>query len=169
LEKYSYDICVVGGLGHVGLPLGIAFAKAEKKVILYDINHERANLVLQGKMPFMESHADKALKDVLSKKLFITSEKTVISESQFVVLTIGTPINEHLNPRFTLFKEFFSEITALLGDDQHVIIRSTVFPGTTEKIAEFLKSKWRSCGVCHKLSLLPLKKRFRKQVNCFHV
>jgi UDP-N-acetyl-D-mannosaminuronic acid dehydrogenase len=147
LKNYLYDICIVGGLGHVGLPLGISFAKSGKKVVLYDINEETVNLVLQGNMPFMESGADKVLKDVLGKKLFATTDKKVISESYFVILAIGTPIDDHLNPQFTLFKRFISEIIGLLRDDQHIIIRSTVFPGTTEKTVEFLRAQGKQTKV----------------------
>ena len=147
MESYLYDICIVGGLGHVGLPLGISFAKSGKKVVLYDINQEMVSLVLQGNMPFMELGAEQILKDVLGKKLFATVDKKAISESYFVILAIGTPINEHLNPNFTLFKRFISEIIGLLRDDQHIIIRSTVFPGTTDKIVECLRSQGQQTKV----------------------
>ena len=40
LKKFNYDVCIVGGLGHVGLPLGILFASKGLKVSLYDINNK---------------------------------------------------------------------------------------------------------------------------------
>jgi UDP-N-acetyl-D-mannosaminuronic acid dehydrogenase len=147
LKDYIYDICVVGGLGHVGLPLGISFAKSGKKVVLYDINQEAADLVLHGKMPFMEAGAEEALREVVGKSLFATSERQVISESRFIILTIGTPIDEHLNPQFTLFKKLLSEIVVLLKDGQHIVIRSTVFPGTTEMVRDFLRFNGRQTKV----------------------
>lgn len=139
MEKFSYDVCVVGGLSHVGLPLGILFAKAGKKVILYDIDQKAIEVVAEGKMPFLEIGAEELLRETINKTLFVGSDKSVISQSHFVVLTIGTPIDEHLNPQFTLFKNFFEEILTLLDDRQHIIIRSTVYPGTTEKIRELLR------------------------------
>lgn len=147
MKGYLNDVCIVGGLGHVGLPLGISFAKAGKKVVLYDINQKSVDLVSRCKMPFMELGAEEALKDVLGKRLFVTTERKVISESYFIVVTIGTPIDEHLNPEFILFMDFFSGILGLLKDDQHIIIRSTVFPGTTGKITEFLRSKGKKTKV----------------------
>lgn len=141
MKKFAFDICIVGGLGHVGLPLGISFAKSGKKVILYDINENTIDLVSKGTMPFMENGAEKPLRETINKTLFISSDKKVISESHFVILTIGTPIDEHLNPHFTLFKNLFSEIIELLNDHQHIIIRSTVYPGTTEKVCEMLRQK----------------------------
>jgi UDP-N-acetyl-D-mannosaminuronic acid dehydrogenase len=147
MGKFSYDVCVVGGLGHIGLPLGISFAKTGKKVILYDINKDSIDTVSQGKMPFWEVGAEKPLQETINKTLFISSDKNVISQSHFVILTIGTPIDEHLNPQFTLFKKFFEEIIFLLNDRQHIIIRSTVYPGTTEKIVEMLRQNGKKTRV----------------------
>ena len=147
MNNYLYDVCIIGGCGHVGLPLGIAFAHSGKRVVLYDIDQNAIDTISRGKMPFMEEGAEEMLRDVLEKNLFLSSEKGVISESYFIVIVIGTPIDEHLNPRFTLFKEFFSEITEYLLDDQHIILRSTIFPGTTEKIVDFLRSNGRKTRV----------------------
>ncbi|MDD5011073.1 MAG: nucleotide sugar dehydrogenase [Phycisphaerae bacterium] len=139
MEEFSYDICIVGGLGHIGLPLGISFAKTGKKVILYDINPDAIDTVSKGRMPFLETGAEKQLQETINKTLLISSDKNVISQSRFVILTIGTPIDEHLNPEFTLFKNFFEGIISLLNDRQHIIIRSTVYPGTTDKVQALLR------------------------------
>lgn len=147
MEKFTYDVCIIGGLGHIGLPLGISFAKAGKKVILYDINQHAIDVVSKGKMPFLETGAEKPLQETLNKTLFISSDRNVISASHFVILTIGTPIDEHLNPKFTLFKKFFEDIISLLNDQQHIIIRSTVYPGTTEKVQEILRQHGKKTRV----------------------
>jgi UDP-N-acetyl-D-mannosaminuronic acid dehydrogenase len=93
MAKFSYDICIVGGLGHIGLPLGILFAKAGKKVILYDINQKVIEPVSKGRMPFWETGAEELLRETIGKTLFINSSKELISQSHFLILTIGTPIN----------------------------------------------------------------------------
>ena len=147
MKTQPYDICVVGGLGHVGLPLGISLAQSGKQVVLYDINQKTIDIVSQGKMPFVEEGAEDILQDVLGKTLFISSAKQVISESYFVVIVIGTPVDEHLNPKFTIFKHFFDEIIDLISDNQHIVLRSTVFPGSTEKIKQYLESKGKHTKV----------------------
>jgi UDP-N-acetyl-D-mannosaminuronic acid dehydrogenase len=147
MKKFSYDVCIIGGLGHIGLPLGISFAKAGKKVILYDINQQSIDIVSKGKMPFLEKGSEKPLQETLNKKLFISSDKNVVSKSHFIILTIGTPIDEHLNPKFTLFKNFFNDIIPLLKAGQHIIIRSTVYPGTTEKVRDMLNQKRKKVKV----------------------
>lgn len=151
MNKKPYDICIIGGLGRVGLPLGISFAHSAKKVMLYDINLKAMDIVSQGRMPFKEKGAEDILKEVLKKNLFLSSDKHVITDSHFVIIVIGTPVDEHLNPKFTIFKRFFDEIIDLIKDDQHIILRSTVFPGTTEIIKRYLESR----GKFTRLSFCP--------------
>lgn len=144
-------ICLVGGLGHVGLPLAISLADKGIPVTIYDINRENIETVSRGKMPFLEAGAEDILKRVLGKTLFISSDKNVISENHFVIIVIGTPVDEHLNPQFTVFKNFFDDILDYISDDQHIVLRSTVFPGTTDKIKDYLRSK----GKTTKISFCP--------------
>ncbi len=146
-----YEICIVGGLGHVGLPLGILFAKSARSVVLYDINQEKIKTVSHGKMPFIEKGADHALPEVLNKTLFVSSDKSSIAKSHFIVICIGTPVDQHLNPQFTAFKKFFQEIIDFIGHEQHIILRSTVLPGTTQKVKEYLESRGKKA----KLSFCP--------------
>jgi UDP-N-acetyl-D-mannosaminuronic acid dehydrogenase len=138
MKSNAFDVCIVGGCGHVGLPLGISLAQAGKKVILYDINTASIETISKGKMPFLEKGAEPILEKVVGKTLFLSSDKTVISSSYFVVVVIGTPVDEHLNPKFTIFKNFFDSIADYLHDNQHIILRSTVYPGTTQKIKHYL-------------------------------
>jgi UDP-N-acetyl-D-mannosaminuronic acid dehydrogenase len=147
MGEFDYDVVIVGGLGHVGLPLGIALAKKGKRTVLYDINQDAIALVKNGKMPFFEQGAQEQLQEVLGKTLHITSEKSVVSSARFIIVSLGTPIDEHLNPKFSGFHQFFSDILDYLHDDQHIIIRSTVFPGTTEKLVDFLRSKGKKTKV----------------------
>ena len=147
----KYDLCVVGGCGHVGLPLSITFASKGLKVCIYDINQDILEAVLNGNMPFLEEGADKLLKATIRKTLFVTNDPKVILDARFIIITIGTPVDEHLNPKFTVMKNFFKSILPYLRDGQHIIIRSTVFPGTTEKIYEFLRNN----GLKVKVSFCP--------------
>ena len=150
-RKHEYDMVIVGGLGHVGLPLGISFARAGKKVVLYDVNKQAIETVKQGKMPFKEVGADQALKRTLNRGLDISADPESIRKSRFVVIVIGTPVDEHLNPRFSGFKKFIDGIIEHISDDQHIILRSTVYPGTTEKVKQYLESQ----GKQTRLSFCP--------------
>ena len=146
MSNIEYDICISGGLGHVGLPLGILLARAGKKVVLYDLDQQAAATVSQGRMPFKEVGAQEILQQVLGKTLFVSLSPAVITASRFLIVVIGTPVDEHLNPKFAILKNFFSEIIALL-DQQHIVLRSTVFPGTTAKIADYLRKRGKKTRI----------------------
>ena len=60
------DVVVLGGGGHVGLPLSLAFAKAGLRVGIYDTNQETLDRIASGEMPFMENGADELLTRVLA-------------------------------------------------------------------------------------------------------
>ena len=138
---FTNDICIVGGAGHVGLPLGLAFADKGHSVLLYDLDVEVLKKIEQGKMPFVEHDAEPVLIEVLNKTLFLTSEIGDVASARFVIVTIGTPVDEHLNPRLRALLELFDTLRPHLDPAQTIIIRSTVYPHTCKQIAQRLNSK----------------------------
>ncbi len=136
---YRFDVCVIGGCGRVGLPLSIAFADRGLKVVVYDTDKDRIDKVRAGTMPFREEGCEEKLRRVIYRTLTTADSPHSISESQFVVVAIGTPIDSHLNPDFCGMLGFFKGLLPYLTPDQYVILRSTVYPGTTEKLDRFLK------------------------------
>lgn len=143
----NFDICIIGGLGHVGLPLGIAFALRGKEVMLYDINERSAALVRDGVVPFKEDGAEAALQQVNGKTLHISTDPSVIGKAKYIIVTIGTPVDEHLNPSLNCFTACISSILPFLGDDQHIVLRSTVYPGITLKTRDMLAAGGKTPGL----------------------
>jgi UDP-N-acetyl-D-mannosaminuronic acid dehydrogenase len=143
----EYDICVIGGAGHVGLPISLLFAQKGKKVVAYDINNAAVEGISQGKFPFLEKNGQTLLNKVLNKTFFITTDKTKISQSRIVIISIGTPVDEHLNPQITAFRHFLDDIFDLLLENQHIILRSTVYPGTTQKTFEYFQARGKKLRV----------------------
>lgn len=138
-ENHIFDIAIVGGLGHVGLPLGIVFAHKGLNVCLYDIDSRNAELVKQGIMPFTEYGAEPILKKVLnSGKLQITLDNSYISKAKYVIIAIGTPVDEYLNPKTRVFLQVIDNIKKYLHPNQTIIIRSTVYPHTCEQVLKLL-------------------------------
>lgn len=135
----KYDICVIGGAGHVGLPLSIAFANEGKKVMIYDLNRKALDKINQGQLPFLEAGAEEVLKKVIGKSLQTTDQPDCISEAKFVVVVIGTPVDEHLNPKFHDMKKFFDTLMPYFRDGQIIILRSTVYPNITVKIRQLFQ------------------------------
>ena len=93
------SVAIVGGCGHVGLPLGLALADAGLDVVLYDINEAAIDRVRAGKMPFFERGADEVLDRVLaSGHLTLSADAASVADVDIVVIVVGTPVDEHLNP-----------------------------------------------------------------------
>ena len=136
----KYDVVIIGGLGHVGLPLGLILAKKGLKVCLYDSNTKNAALVQKGVMPFIEYGAEPILKKLLKKKdaLTITSDIEKISCARYVIVAIGTPVDEYLNPNVRKFLELFVVLKKYLNKNQTVIIRSTIYPRTCQQVTKIL-------------------------------
>lgn len=140
--KYSYDLCVIGGAGHIGLPLGVAFALKGVKTVLLDINQQSLRQIKAGKFPFKEKDGEKSLKRALaSKNLFVSQLPEAISKSRFVSLVIGTPIDEYLNPDFHGIIKTIDKYFRYFKNGQIVILRSTVYPGTSEKIQQYFQER----------------------------
>jgi UDP-N-acetyl-D-mannosaminuronic acid dehydrogenase len=133
------DIVIIGGCGHVGLPLGLAFARAGKKVVALDLDREKVALASSGKMPFQDAGADELLPRVLKDGTFrCTTDPSVIRDVDVVITVIGTPLDDHLNPRFEVYADLLDEDHSHLRAGQLLVLRSTVYPGTTERIARRL-------------------------------
>tara|TARA_Y100000996_G_scaffold415549_1_gene411037 strand:+ start:559 stop:1740 length:1182 start_codon:yes stop_codon:yes gene_type:complete len=137
--SYKYDICIVGGLGHIGLPLGIVFASKGLKVCLQDINKDSAEIVSRGELPFVEYEAEPLLKETLKNgNLSISLDSQSIAESKNIIIAIGTPVDEYMNSRTREFLEFISSLKEYLNPDQLIIIRSSVAPNACEQIKRTL-------------------------------
>jgi UDP-N-acetyl-D-mannosaminuronic acid dehydrogenase len=145
MKKFQYDLCVVGGAGHIGLPFALVFAHKKLNVAVYDINQSALDTIGTGSVPFMEEGAEELLSEVLSSGcLTLSSDAEIVSESKNLVITIGTPVDEFLNPEFKMITSAFEKLLPYLDDEQLLVLRSTVFPGTTDWLAQWLKSKNKS-------------------------
>ena len=138
----SADICVVGGAGHIGLPLSIVFASKGQRVLIYDINPQTLETIQRGTMPFMERGAEPLLREALAAgRLSVTTHARDIAKVPTLIVTIGTPIDEFLNPSIKGFVRCFEELIPHLSDEQLIVLRSTVYPGATNWLGQFLESK----------------------------
>lgn len=132
-------IIVVGGCGHIGLPLSVALSNSGFNVIAYDINQKSVDYALTGKMPFIEENGDEELiKALNTKKLDIRSYLTDEDIGSDFILTLGTPVDEFLNPSFTVFEKSLTPLLRYFTDGSLIILRSTVYPGTTDWLHNFL-------------------------------
>ena len=142
------DIAVVGGGGHVGLPLSLTFAKAGLKVGIYDIATATLEQIGRGEMPFFENGADELLGEVLEgDRLELSNDPAMVARAKNVVVVIGTPIDEFLNPSMVIFERAVEELAPYIRDGALVVLRSTVYPGTTAYVAQALMDRGREVDV----------------------
>ena len=135
----EYDVAIIGGLGHIGLPLGILFANKKKNVLLVDSNLEHQDKVMRGEMPFLEYGAEKILRRALEKNLIsITSKAETIKNAKYVIICIGTPVDEYLNPKVNQFLDAILIYREYINEKQIVIIRSSVYPGISNQVNQLL-------------------------------
>ena len=138
----STSITVVGGCGHVGLPLGIALAESAGDVTLLDIAAPVVERVNAGEVPFLEPNMDEVLERVLAQgTLRATIDPTCVSASEVVVIVIGTPVDEHLNPDPNAVVAAIDGIASYMRDGQLVVLRSTVYPGVTALVERHLAGR----------------------------
>jgi len=137
--KPSLDVVIVGGCGHVGLPLGIAFADRGLSVGLVDIDPSAVDTVNRGELPFEEPGAAETLRRLREAgSLRATTDPQTVRGAENVVVVIGTPIDEHLNPDLNSVQEAIAEIGEQLVDGQLLILRSTVYPGVTAMVEQLV-------------------------------
>jgi UDP-N-acetyl-D-mannosaminuronic acid dehydrogenase len=136
------DICVLGGAGHVGLGISIVLASKGKRVLILDVNTAAMESIRSGCMPFLEFDAEPVLKQALeSGNLLFSSDVAEIASVPIIMVTIGTPIDEFLNPDMKDFVRCFEEMLPYLSDEHLLILRSTVYPGMTEWLDRFVAGK----------------------------
>ena len=141
-SAFPRDVCVIGGGGHVGLPLAMTFADSGFRTVIYDTNAETVEAIRRGRMPFAEDGAPELLRKVLDGgRLEVTTSPELMSECRFLVLVIGTPVDQHLTPSFTGMDRAIEACAGYLREGQILILRSTIFPGISENIQKNLSAR----------------------------
>jgi UDP-N-acetyl-D-mannosaminuronic acid dehydrogenase len=135
--EFAYDVAIVGGCGHVGLPLAVAFASRGLKVVIQDIDSDAVKTVGGGELPFREDGAEALLQQALADdRLHVTTDVAVLGEAEVVVVVIGTPVDEHLNPDPRAVKKALQTSLPSFRDGQLMVLRSTVYPGVTRGVEQ---------------------------------
>jgi UDP-N-acetyl-D-mannosaminuronic acid dehydrogenase len=142
------DVCIVGGAGHVGLPLGLVLAEKGLKVLLCDLNQDALDTVKGGKMPALDEGAEPILKQALAdENLIFTSNTADATQAPIIVITIGTSVDEFHSPDQSLVRGCVDSLLPGLTDGHLIILRSTVFPGTTDWIHRYVGKKGKDTQI----------------------
>jgi UDP-N-acetyl-D-mannosaminuronic acid dehydrogenase len=143
----SLRISVVGGAGHVGLPLSLMLVKKGFHVTLIDSDAEKIDGLKKGLFPFMEEGGPDLLQEVRVKSIIFSTEHKHVSDTDVIIMTVGTPVDEHLNPLLSPVFDAINQIKPFLKNDQILVLRSTLFPGMSEKISKVLRDDGLKVGV----------------------
>jgi UDP-N-acetyl-D-mannosaminuronic acid dehydrogenase len=147
-SRFTSDVVIIGGCGHVGLPLGIALAARGLKTRLFDVNSETVRLVNRGTLPFAENGAATVLRQVVEHGMLQASDDPrVVQDAEHVFVVIGTPVDEHLNPDPHAIPRALAACGDYLRDGQLLILRSTVYPGVTALVERTLAQRGLSIDV----------------------
>src|SRR2546425_2178298 len=135
------DVVVVGGCGHVGLPLALSLADSGYRVGIDDIDAAKIEQVKSGSVPFLETGAEELLRRLLpTGRLEFAANPSLLERTDTVILVIGTPIDEFMNPSVRIFDRVIDELIPHLRDGSLVVLRSTVYPSTTESVERRLRA-----------------------------
>src|SRR5436190_14829740 len=145
-----YDVAVIGGAGHVGAPLSIVLADRGLRTLIYDLNRDAMKLLAQGTFPFVEDGGEEALATVLpTGRLGFSDTVAEIRDIPYLILTVGTPVDVFHNPVMHALTDCLDALLPYLSDSQTIILRSTVFPGATEFLDDYLNARGKRCLVAY--------------------
>ncbi|MBI4230459.1 MAG: nucleotide sugar dehydrogenase [Planctomycetes bacterium] len=131
----------VVGVGRVGLPLCLSLAEAGHTVHGIDVDPARIETVREGRMPFLEVGAEPLLKRHAGKRFLPTTDFAVAAKADDLILTIGTPVDEHMNPIFSQLERAVEALLPHLRAGHAIFLRSTVSPGTTNWLRRHLETR----------------------------
>ena len=137
--RTDLDVVVLGGGGHVGLPLSLTLADAGLCVGIYDTDQSTLDRIAAGEMPFLETGAEELLRKVLGTGRFeFAVDGSVIERTDTLIIVVGTPVDEFLGPSMTVFERVVNQVAPHLREGALVVLRSTVYPGTTAFVTQHL-------------------------------
>jgi UDP-N-acetyl-D-mannosaminuronic acid dehydrogenase len=136
---FENDVVVVGGGGHVGLPLAIALASRGRRTVVYDVSQAAVDDILASRMPFLEPGAEPMLAEVVAGGMLLAStDPAVVATAENVVIVIGTPVDEHLNPDPTAIPRALEACAPFFRSGQLMVLRSTIYPGVSALVRDML-------------------------------
>ncbi len=144
------------GLGYVGLPLAVSFAKAGFFVLGLDKNKARAQRIKRGK----NYNEDISLKDIaglIKKKTFeVSSDLSKISHADIIIICVPTPLRKKYTPDVSYLLGAVKDIAKYFKSGSLIILESTTYPGTTEELVKpLLEGQGRRAGEDFYLAFSP--------------
>ncbi len=155
VAKKQAKIAVVG-LGYVGLPLAVEFAKRGFEVLGIDIDKDRIEHI-KRKESYISDVPTKELRRVLNSNRFSgTSHMEALKRADVIIICVPTPLKRKYHPDISYIKQAVNSIAKNIKKGALIILESTTYPGTTEEvIMPLLESKGLKCGEDFYLAFSP--------------
>lgn len=147
----------VCGLGYVGLPLAVEKAKAGYKVLGFDIQKEKVDMVNSGHN-YIGDVVTEDLKALVEEGyLGATTDFKLVASCDCVCICVPTPLDKHQEPDISYVKSSTESIASYLHKDMLIVLESTTYPGTTEELLKPIleKSSGLKCGEDFYLAFSP--------------
>jgi UDP-N-acetyl-D-mannosaminuronic acid dehydrogenase len=138
----SYNVAVIGAAGHVGLPLALVLADSGNDVVGIDVNESAVEKINGGVMPFYEEGADALLKERLVSGHFrMSTDLSLAGDADVIIIILGTPVDENFNPILSGLVRLIDDLCPFVRKGQQIVLRSTVSPGSTDRVKKTLEKK----------------------------
>jgi len=136
MKRFERRDATVGviGLGYVGLPLAVAFAKAGMRVIGVDADAERASLIGSGRSPVEDVPSDDLAPLVRAGRLTVAGSTGGLGPADAIIICVPTPLGKSKEPDISHIVAAADEVAKILRSGQLVVLESTTYPGTTEEV-----------------------------------
>ena len=126
--------CGIIGLGYVGLPLGLEFARVGLRTTGIDVDRNKVDLIRSGRSYIVDVADAEIAEQVEAERLTATTDFSVIAELDTINICVPTPLRKTKDPDLTYVVSAVNEIRRHLRRGQLVILESTTYPGTTEEV-----------------------------------
>ncbi len=135
IKKIRHKKAIIGifGLGYVGLPLTIMFVNAGFKVIGFDTNKNKVEVLNSGKS-YINDIDDADIKKIKKNNFFATDNFSDATKIDIIIICVPTPLNDHREPNLEYVKNTLSKLSPYLRSEQLLSLESTTYPGTTREI-----------------------------------
>ncbi len=134
LEAKSLKVCVVG-IGRIGLPTALSFAKAGLQTIGVDINEELVSSINRGNFPLNDEPGYEEIFNKVRKNgnfLATTNINEAITEANLILLSLPTPMDEENVPSYSALEDVGKQLSHMLPSDSLIVVESTIEPGFIE-------------------------------------
>ncbi|MDP6593096.1 MAG: nucleotide sugar dehydrogenase [Candidatus Marinimicrobia bacterium] len=133
IESKKAKVGVVG-LGYVGLPLAVEFAKAGFSVTGIDIADDRVDRISEGKNYISDVNDDELASLVAADELTATCDYSVVSDLDAISICVPTPLSKLKDPDVSFIQSALDEIVKHLHPNLLIVLESTTYPGTTREL-----------------------------------